>query len=137
MWEIFLKFLTRQVCSFIIKNLSDVDSRPIRINKYKYDNRREELEYGINSVIHQILNVLEIQYPSEFELLKHFALEGASSFKKYVGRNDNTISHLIGYCLIKKEGITYELNIDFAKKTMDRIEKLINSRRDRECGENR
>ena len=62
-------------------------------------------------VIEQILGVLKMYYPEEFELLKKLALDGRKSFAKELSHGEKEIQHLRGYCLIEKDDGEYFIRI--------------------------
>ncbi len=98
-------FLTRQVCSRINSDiLARGEARPFRVTKYSYKKYAMDYRSQMEGVISQILDVLEEYYPDEYSLLKTLALDGNSAFKKKLQFGENTIGHLVGYCLIKKDG---------------------------------
>ena len=105
-------FLTRKVCSIINSNvLKNRESRPYLVTKYEYESYKEEFKYGLEDVTKQILGVLEDYYPEEYNLLKTLALNGGYEFRKELPYGDNSVSHLIGYCLIKREKTDYYFRI--------------------------
>ncbi len=105
-------FLTRRVCSMINSEiLKDGDERPFKVTKYRYSSRSEQFQSELESVIQQILAVLEGYYPDEFYLLKKLALNGSDTFKRELRRGDHSAMHLIGYHLIKKEDNNYYFQI--------------------------
>ena len=105
-------FLTRRVCSMINSEiLKDGDERPFKVTKYRYSSRSEQFQSELESVIQQILAVLEGYYPDEYYLLKKLALDGSDSFKRELRRGDHSATHLIGYHLIKKEENNYYFQI--------------------------
>lgn len=105
-------FLTRKVCSMINSEvLKDGEERPFKVTKYRYSSRSEQFQSELESVIQQILAVLEEHYPDEYSLLKKLALNGSNSFKRELRRGDHSVAHLIGYHLIKKEENDYYFQI--------------------------
>lgn len=105
-------FLTRQVCSKInCELLEKQEKRPFTVSKYRYDSHRQEYQLSIMEVITQILNVLEVYYPAEFEILKKLALDGRNSFNKEVGDSEKIIQHLLGYCILDKDNGEYFIRI--------------------------
>lgn len=105
-------FLTRQVCSRMNTDaLAENKPRPLTISKYSYDKRADDYRTQMETVITQILGVLEDYYPSEYELLKVLALNGHSAFKRNLTFGDSSISHLLGYCLINKVDDDYYIRI--------------------------
>lgn len=105
-------FLTRQVCSKINADvLERKESRPYTVSKYSYEKQAPEYTAKMETVIEQILGVLEDYYPSEYNLLKILALDGSNAFKKSLPFGDSSIEHLLGYCLIKREQEDYYIRI--------------------------
>lgn len=138
-------FLTRQVCSRINKYiLEKKENRPYTISKYDYEIHADDFKSDMKNVIEQILEVIETSYVREFDLLKRLALNGRDSFKKENIGGDNSIQHLLGYCLIDKHQSEYFLRINSIKQYLcdkylydselkDQVDKRnrINLRRDR------
>ncbi|MCH5204154.1 MAG: ATP-binding protein [Oscillospiraceae bacterium] len=105
-------FLTRQVCSKINKELLEENQqRPYTVSKYTYDKRSGDYLKQMEAVLSQILGVLEDYYLNEYELLKILALDGSDAFKGRLVYGDSSISHLLGYCLVKKDANDYYINI--------------------------
>jgi hypothetical protein len=105
-------FLTRQVCSRINSDvLARGENRPFLVTKYSYSKYASDYRTKMEGVISQILDVLQDYYPKEFSLLKTLALNGSREFKKQLQFGENTIGHLLGYCLIKKDAGDYYIRI--------------------------
>ena len=105
-------FLTRQVCSRINADiLSRGEERPFHVTKYSYGKYSSDYRSKMEGVISQILDVLQDFYPSEFALLKILALNGSKEFKKHLKFGENTIGHLLGYCLVKRDGDDYYIRL--------------------------
>lgn len=105
-------FLTRQVCSKINNELlKEKQIRPYKISKYTYEKRSTDYRTQMEAVFAQILGVLEDYYPNEYELLKALALNGSDIFKRKLVYGDSSISHLLGYCLIKNVDGDYYIRI--------------------------
>lgn len=105
-------FLTRQVCSKINMDvLEDREIRPFTVSKYRYEKQAADYRTKMEAVIKQILDVLVDYYPSEYDLLKILALDGSRAFKKSLSFGDSSIAHLLGYCLIKRDGDDYFIRI--------------------------
>ncbi len=138
-------FLTRQVCSKMnTELLAKSIPRPYKISRHSYDKNSQDYKMDMVGVIEQILGVLEIYYPKEFELLKKLALDGRKVFAKEVSSGEKEIQHLCGYCLIEKDDGEYYIRIksieDYLKdkfvfdKSLDSQEDKVvrlNIRRDR------
>ena len=105
-------FLTRQICSYYNNDLLAEDvERPYLATKYEFDKKKSDYEINVAQIIEQILEILETQYKEEYVFLKKLALEGGNTFKKELGGGEQAISHLLGYCLIKKEKEDYFIRI--------------------------
>lgn len=105
-------FLTRQVCSKInLEILKREEPRPYLVSKYSYEKHAKDYQAKMESVIEQILGVLQDYYPSEYELLKTLALNGSATFKQQLKFGEGSISHLLGYCLIQKSENDYFIRI--------------------------
>lgn len=105
-------FMTRQVCSRMNSELLERhEARPFKISKYNYEKHAKEYQSKMVGVIEQILGVLQDYYPEEYEALKVLALNGVAAFRKQIGFNENSIAHLLGYCLIAKENDEYFIQI--------------------------
>lgn len=114
-------FLTRQICSKINNELlKENQLRPMTVSKYTYEKRANDYQTQMEAVFRQILDVLEDYYPNEYKLLKILALDGSNAFKKKLVYGDSSISHLLGYCLIKDVDGDYYIRIksigDYLKK---------------------
>ena len=105
-------FLTRQVCSQInLEVLERGEIRPYRVSKFSYEKPAGDYRNKMETVIEQILGVLQKYYTEEYELLKTLALDGSRAFCKQLRRGESSISHLEGYCLIQRDGEDYFIRI--------------------------
>lgn len=105
-------FLTRQICSHInTRIIEERIERPYKISRYRYDSEKNNFDLIVAPIIEQILLILKTQYTNEYTLLKKLAIEGKRSFRKELGGGEKAIAHLLGYCLIEKEGDDYYVRI--------------------------
>ena len=105
-------FLIRQVCSQINSDvLGRREPRPYTVEKYSYVKHARDYQAGMGKSIEQILGVLQDHYPNEYDLLKTLALDGSAQFKKQLKLGENSIVHLMGYCLIEKAEDDYFIRI--------------------------
>ena len=110
-------FLIRQVCSRMNSEvLNRHEVRPYVFSKYNYEKHSNDYQSQMTGVIEQILGVLQDYYPSEYELLKTLALDGSVAFKKKLRFGESAAMHLLGYCLIKKDGDDYFVRIQSISK---------------------
>lgn len=118
-------FLTRQVCSKINSGvLERKESRPYTVSKYSYEKSAADYQAKMEGVIKQILGVLGDYYPDEYELLKVLALNGSEAFKQSLRFGDDSVTHLLGYCLIKKDQKDYFIRIDSIANYLKRRHKF-------------
>ncbi|MEH7131429.1 AAA-like domain-containing protein, partial [Neobacillus drentensis] len=135
-------FLIRHICSLINKGIPL--TRPQRVNKYDYEKEKTNYDISITKYIEQIVHVLKIWYPKEYELLEILTVQGNDKFVNSIGRNDYiTIDHLIGYGILKKYKGTFFITIDALKiylennshtyltDTIEQKRAVISSRRNR------
>ena len=110
-------FLIRQVCSRMNQEaLENHEIRPYNISKYSYQKHSADYQTQMAGIIEQILSVLEDFYPNEYELLKILALDGSAAFKRKLNFGDSAVTHLLGYCLIKKDKDDYFMRIQSISK---------------------
>lgn len=110
-------FLIRQVCSRMNSEvLERREIRPYTISKYSYEKHSNDYQSQMAGVIEQILGVLQDYYPTEYELLKILALDGSAAFKKKLRFGESVATHLLGYCLIKKDNDDYFVRIQSISK---------------------
>ncbi|WP_110929913.1 ATP-binding protein [Paenibacillus bouchesdurhonensis] len=104
-------FLIRHICSLINSSVSL--ERPINVNKYDYNREKQNYDIAISKYIEQIIQVLKISYPKEYNLLEILAVQGNEAFLSKLGKADfSTIQHLIGYGILKKYKETYFITIE-------------------------
>ena len=125
-------FLIRQVCSRIIKSIKE--SRPFVITKYWYLNERGNLNRSIQDYISLIVNILQIRYKDEYELLGYLSQGDMDTFKEFVNLSHSMIEHLEGYGLIREEKGSYYFRIkaveDYVRENT-LIRKKLNSRKEK------
>ncbi len=99
-------FLIRQICSFIHNDLSK--ERPVSVSKYYYKSKRDVFYKRILDYIALIIQVLKSWYPKEYEILERVSL---GEEYKHTNETDLIIQHLLGYNLIKQEGLELYIKI--------------------------
>ncbi|WP_050613675.1 AAA-like domain-containing protein [Bacillus testis] len=104
-------FLIRHICSLINRSVSL--ARPIKVNKFDYSREKQNYDIAISKYIEQIIQVLKISYPNEYNLLETLAVQGNEAFLSKLGKGDfSTIQHLIGYGVLKKYKDTHFITIE-------------------------
>lgn len=103
-------FLIRHICSLINKNVAT--SRPYRVTKYEYKQRKSEYDLSISGYIELILNILNRWYPEEYELLEILVVDGNNEFKKKIHYYEKSTNHLLGYGILKQINGDYFITIN-------------------------
>ena len=63
-------FLIRQACSHLV---ADLNQRPAKLTVEHFERERQEIALKLEKNVRQILNVLALWYPDEYELLRRLA----------------------------------------------------------------
>jgi len=90
-------FLIRQACSHLAKL---VKSRPGRLPIELFERERPHIALALEKNIKQILNVLRIWYPNEFELFKDLARGNEAEFREFARLSSEFTEHMTGYGLV-------------------------------------
>lgn len=94
-------FIIRLVCSILNQKIIDTKlSKPFTINKIFYRTNKESINNQLVDYIELILNILREYYKLEYEVLQKIAIGNPDNLQ-YNSVSQKTISHLIGYGLIK------------------------------------
>lgn len=133
-------FLIRHVCSMIAKNVSA--QRPYHVEKYEYREKASEYKLAMVKHVDSILYILEHTYLEEYELLKLLAIDSQDEFKNQMFGRESSVSHLLGYGILKKISDNYYITIatvteyfnnkfkyEKSHNTTDDIWKMVTSRR--------
>ncbi len=108
-------FLIRQLCSYI--HLNSNGDRPTNIDRILYNNCKQEFEDRHSDYFEMVLDVLERNYPDEYEMLKQLALGDIDFFHTLAENSPEYTNHLIGYGIIEKnQRGQYDFRIDAINK---------------------
>lgn len=91
-------FLVRQACSLLSKK---VPARPGQLTTSLFQSEREQLGLLLEKNVRQILNVLAIWYPDEYEMIRTLATGGLSSFLEFARLDPEFTQHVEGYGLVR------------------------------------
>jgi hypothetical protein len=111
-------FFTRQVCSILHKSIGD--NRPIKISNRNIDDAIEKFGGQLVSYLDDILLNLEKLYPDEFEILRSVATGDLKELSEYGREAPDLIDHLIGYDLVERRGVDFDLRYDSVKVALQR-----------------
>lgn len=90
-------FLVRQACSHLARH---VDTRPASLGPELYARERQSIAVALEPNVKQILNVLAIWYPEEYELIRLLALGDERTFREFAVTSATFTEHVEGYGLV-------------------------------------
>jgi hypothetical protein len=90
-------FLVRQACSHLARHLK---SRPAEVTAELYARERQSIAIALEPNVKQILNVLAIWYPEEYELMRLLALGEEQTFADFAVSSASFTEHVEGYGLV-------------------------------------
>lgn len=90
-------FLIRQACSRLA---SEVHGRPAQLTRALWEANRAKIAMALEKNTRQILNVLEIWYPLEYELMEALARGDEKEFVEYAQAHAGFVDHVGGYGLV-------------------------------------
>ncbi len=109
-------YLIRHFCSQINKFvLENKIKKPVKVTKTIYDQVKPIFDQQSDKYCELILNVLLVNYPEEYQLLKMLALED-SSFNSKIRENSHLAIHLVGYGIVENVENMYSFRIDLLKQ---------------------
>ena len=110
-------FLVRQACSHLSRLVAD---RPGEITVQLFETHREQIARQLEKNVRQILNVLAIWYPDEYDMIALLARGDVATFRSYAESSSEFTEHMEGYGLIAEARtapkITMALVREFLKK---------------------
>jgi hypothetical protein len=91
-------FLVRQACSHLARHVEQV---PAAITPEMYATERKAIAVALEPNVKQILNVLAIWYPEEYELIRLLALGDEKTFADFAAASAAFTEHVEGYGLVQ------------------------------------
>jgi hypothetical protein len=91
-------FLVRQACSHLA---SLVSSRPAILKVELFEAERERLSSLLDKNVRQVLSVLNMWYPDEYDLIKDLAHGRKSEFLEYAAATPEFVKHVQYYGLVR------------------------------------
>jgi len=111
-------FLVRQACSFLAKK---VTSRPGVLTAELFETNRNHIALLLERNIRQILNVLAIWYPDEFEMVRMLAQGDQDTFVEFARGSATFTQHVEGYGLVKDARENPQLTIGLVQKYLSKV----------------
>ncbi|MDA0525716.1 AAA-like domain-containing protein [Methanococcoides alaskense] len=90
-------FLVRHACS---KLCYYEKTRPITFNLEIFNQHADKINLSLMPYVKQILNVLAIWYPNEYQQIIELAQGNVEDIKKHLGDKPQYIEHLLGYGIV-------------------------------------
>lgn len=90
-------FLVRHACS---KLCNYEPSRPLTFNLEMFDLHSNKINSSLMPYVKQILNILAIWYPDEYQQIIELAQGNYESVRKYIENEPEYIEHLLGYGIV-------------------------------------
>lgn len=90
-------FLVRQACSQLARTLTE---RPAQLTSAAFQANRANIGRALDRNIRQILNVLAIWYPNEYELIRGLAKGDTKTFREFAELSAEFTEHMEGYGLV-------------------------------------
>jgi hypothetical protein len=113
-------FLIRQACSQIAKNIK---VRPGDLTLTLFEKEIKGIAIALDRNVRQILNVLAIWYPEEYELVRLLALGDAKSFSEFANASASFTEHVEGYGLVTDSRGNPTLRIGLVREHLARSPK--------------
>jgi len=110
-------FIVRQACSEMAKRIPD---RPGELTSALFEKHRSEIALILERNVKQILNVLAIWYPNEFEMVRMLAAGERVSFKEFAESSAEFTQHVEGYGLVREARSEPRLSIGLVKDHLAR-----------------
>ena len=113
-------FLVRQACSQLCRLVPD---RPGQLGQDLFQQRRDELNRTLEKNVRQILNVLAIWYPDEYEMIGTLARGDVETFRNYAKLSAEFTEHMDGYGLVVDPLGTPKITMKLVESYLERQRK--------------
>ncbi|MGO6682014.1 hypothetical protein [Rhizobium leguminosarum] len=109
-------FFIRQVCSTV--HQITTHERPTRVSQDTVKQAKERFASQMVSYLTDILKQLKDFYPSEMDLLEKFVAGNTHDLQEYSSEAPELVDHLIGYGLIERSGVDYDIKFDAVRNSV-------------------
>jgi hypothetical protein len=110
-------FIVRQACSELAKR---IPNRPGEMSTGLFDQHRAAIALMLERNVRQILNVLAIWYPEEYEMVRMLAHEERVSFREFAEASAEFTQHVEGYGLVHDARSDPKLSIGLVRTHLAR-----------------
>jgi len=90
-------FLVRHACSKLCELIKE---RPITFTKEHFDTHKKQINLSLQKNVKQILNVLSVWYPNEYEMVVYLSKGEFETVEGYLKEHPEFLEHLVGYGLV-------------------------------------
>lgn len=121
-------FLVRQACSALAKRVSD---RPGQLTAALFEAERSRIALSLERNAQQILNVLAIWYPDEFEMVRLLARGDKKSFVDLANLSGTFTEHVSGYGLVSSPQADPKVRIGLVRSFLEKLPEKPSAAEDR------
>jgi hypothetical protein len=111
-------FLVRKACSHLAHFAT---TRPASITPELYAQERQSMAVALEPNVKQILNVLAIWYPEEYELIRLLALDEEGTFAEFARASATFTEHVEGYGLVTAARDKPRIRVGLVKEFLARV----------------
>jgi len=101
-------FLVRHACS---KLCELVPERPITFTQEHFTQHKKQINLALQKNVKQILNILSVWYPNEYEMVVHLSKGKIDTVEHYLKDNPEFLEHIVGYGLVNLVNNKPELSL--------------------------
>lgn len=111
-------FLVRQACSSMARR---VPERPGTLTAALFEGERQRIALALERNAQQILNVLAIWYPDEFEMVRLLARGDRKSFMELANLSSTFTEHVEGYGLVSKPQTEPKIRVGLVRGYLEKL----------------
>lgn len=115
-------FLVRQACSILARKKTE---RPAMISSAEFESQRPAIAVALEKNVTQILNVLAIWYPEEYELVRYLAAGEIELFREFAQASSSFTEHVHGYGLVNDARGDPKIRIGLVRSHLARVPKRV------------
>lgn len=108
-------FLTRRACSHMA---GKVNSKPGTLTANLFGREKSNIARSLEKNAKQMLNVLAMWYPREYELVRRLAHGDIDGFSKAVQGDPELTEHVVGYGLVSTPDDNPRISIDIVRQVL-------------------
>jgi hypothetical protein len=111
-------FFIRQACSHLARQ---VTNRPGDLTVSSFEREHKAIAIALDRSVRQVLNVLAIWYPEEYELIRILALGDKKTFREFADLSATFTQHVEGYGLVQDARTDPKLLIGLVRDHLVRV----------------